>query len=57
MRNVTIIIDRGDFGENPHYNQHFNDICEQLGLEASDPTKTIQSIEITVTDRSVEYEE
>jgi CRISPR/Cas system endoribonuclease Cas6 (RAMP superfamily) len=57
MKNITLILNRGDFGDNEHYSHHFDDICDQLGLESNDPTKEIKSIEITITDRSVEYEE
>ena len=53
---TTLMLARRDFDGNPHYRFHFNDICEQLGLEAS-PGMEIEMIEVHVDEAKIDTED
>ena len=42
----TWVFDRTDFEGNPHYNFHFNDLCEYLGLTNDRKAEDIDSITV-----------
>ena len=44
----TWVFDRTDFEGNPHYNFHFNDLCEYLGLTNDRKAEDIDSITVKI---------